>query len=120
MFDEALKKVFDLAKKSGDRLIVYDRETQDAFVVMDLDAYQTLLKRQHLNANSHKIKNLESEISKDLALWERTKQEVKSGRLSEHPEGKPAEAGETPLPIIDNSEEKYYFEAVEDESEKES
>jgi len=38
-----LKRVLNLVKKTGDTMIVVDKEGEDSFVVMDLDHYEALL-----------------------------------------------------------------------------
>ncbi|NCU39509.1 hypothetical protein EOL99_01285 [Candidatus Falkowbacteria bacterium] len=40
MFSEQLKKILELAKKTGDRVIIYDGANPDiSYVVMDIDSY---------------------------------------------------------------------------------
>ena len=41
-----LKRVFNLVRKTGDTMIVVDKEGNDSFVVMDLDQYEMLLGSQ--------------------------------------------------------------------------
>lgn len=44
MLSNELKKLFKLAKKTGDRLVVYDSlSPEDSFVVMDIDSYEKLI-----------------------------------------------------------------------------
>lgn len=53
MLDRNLKRLMDLAKRTGDRLIVTDPEGQEPFVLMDLTAYEVLLDLQTLQAHEH-------------------------------------------------------------------
>ncbi|NQV90131.1 hypothetical protein HQ487_01850 [Candidatus Uhrbacteria bacterium] len=41
-----LKRVLDLVQKTGDTMIVVDKQGDDAFVVMDLDQYEAILDAQ--------------------------------------------------------------------------
>ncbi|MBI4256783.1 hypothetical protein HY626_01870 [Candidatus Uhrbacteria bacterium] len=41
-----LKRVLNLVEKTGDTMVVVDKEGNEAFVVMDLDHYETLLGSQ--------------------------------------------------------------------------
>ncbi len=41
-----LKRVLNLVRKTGDTMVVVDREGDDSFVVMDLDRYEALLDSQ--------------------------------------------------------------------------
>jgi len=43
MFPEQLKKILELVKKTGDRVVIYDgAQPDDSYVLMDLDAYAAL------------------------------------------------------------------------------
>jgi PHD/YefM family antitoxin component YafN of YafNO toxin-antitoxin module len=41
-----LKRVLNLVRKTGDTMIVVDKDSDDSFVVMDLDQYEMLLDSQ--------------------------------------------------------------------------
>ncbi len=44
MFPEQLKKILNLIKKTGDRVIIYDASVPDeSFVVMDIDRYSEII-----------------------------------------------------------------------------
>jgi PHD/YefM family antitoxin component YafN of YafNO toxin-antitoxin module len=46
MMENHLKRVLNLIKKTGDTMVVVDKEGEDSFVVMDLDQYEMLLDSQ--------------------------------------------------------------------------
>lgn len=63
-----LRKIINLAKRTGDRLIVTDPEGEEAVVVMNLDEYDKLLE------NKEEVKRLSEnglldKINKDIAAW---------------------------------------------------
>lgn len=41
--NHSLQRLFDLIKKTGDRLIIYDSNDDQAFAIMSLEAYEQLL-----------------------------------------------------------------------------
>jgi len=48
MLAKELKKIFELAKRNGDRFIVYDSNSpEDSFVLMDLNSYENLINSQN-------------------------------------------------------------------------
>ena len=56
MLAKELKKIFELAKRNGDRFIVYDSNSpEDSFVLMDLNSYEKLLN------SKNKVKEIEIE-----------------------------------------------------------
>jgi len=67
--DDKFKKIIDLARKTGDKIFVYDSSgLEEAVVMMGLDEYEKILQ------NNNSIKDLtESElldrINCDIALW---------------------------------------------------
>ncbi len=62
MLAKELKKIFELAKRNGDRFIVYDSNSpEDSFVLMDLNSYESLLNSK----NKQKEVQLEKSIKKD-------------------------------------------------------
>lgn len=46
--DNHLKRVLNLVRKTGDTMIVVDKDGQESFVVMDLDQYEMLLDAQFM------------------------------------------------------------------------
>lgn len=45
--NENFKRILDLARRTGDTMIVTDPDGQDAFVLMDLDQYEMLMDVDH-------------------------------------------------------------------------
>ena len=46
-----LEKIFELANKTGDRCIVWDRQSQKAFVILPFEKYEELL-IDHVNISA--------------------------------------------------------------------
>jgi hypothetical protein len=91
MFSEQLKKILELAKKTGDRVIIYDGANPDiSYVVMDIDSYinfQESEKKESKRVINEKEerdekiveKSRENEEEKDLTeedLTDRINQEI--------------------------------------------
>ena len=54
MFPEQLKKILNLIKKTGDRVVVFDaNEPESSYVIMDFDRYADM------NPNSEKVEKTE-------------------------------------------------------------
>ncbi|MDI3496317.1 MAG: hypothetical protein PWQ35_338 [Patescibacteria group bacterium] len=91
MFSPQLKKILELAKKTGDRVIIYDGANPDtSYVVQDIDTYlssletekkgpiQTIDKREKVIIKNEE-KSEENEEEKDLTeedLTDRINQEI--------------------------------------------
>ncbi|MBI2473854.1 hypothetical protein HYV70_04875 [Candidatus Uhrbacteria bacterium] len=43
IMEQHLKRVLNLVRRTGDTMVVVDKDSEDAFVVMDLDRYEHLL-----------------------------------------------------------------------------
>ncbi|MBN2854242.1 hypothetical protein JXK06_01770 [Patescibacteria group bacterium] len=87
MISQELKKILNLVKTTGDRVVVYDaQESEETFVVMDLNSYENLVLRdKKLNKNNedsepeNQIKNknvkelteedLTDKINREISLW---------------------------------------------------
>lgn len=64
-----LQKAINLAKKTGDRLIVYDMsQNNEAFVVMSLEEYEKLA-TGHNEVKSLTEDELLDKINRDIAVW---------------------------------------------------
>ena len=70
MFPEQLKKILNLIKKTGDRVVIYDSaESDDSYVVMGLDSYANLRKinnegKSAENYSGNNVVNLEEKSAK--------------------------------------------------------
>jgi hypothetical protein len=64
-----LQKAINLARKTGDRLIVYDMQDDDsAFAVMSLDEYEKLtIKKSHVHGLTED--ELIDKINRDISIW---------------------------------------------------
>ncbi|MDO8260972.1 MAG: hypothetical protein Q7T50_05775 [Candidatus Magasanikbacteria bacterium] len=64
-----LQKAINLAKKTGDRLIVYDMsQKSEAFVVMNLDEYEKMATGRN-EVKSLTEDELLDKINRDIAVW---------------------------------------------------
>ncbi len=69
MQSNQLQKAIDLAKKTGDRLIVFDKaESGDPFVVMSMDEYEKLV-IGHSEVRGLTENELLDKINRDIAVW---------------------------------------------------
>ena len=76
-----LKKAISIAKKTGDRLIVYDLSKGDsAFVVMSLDEYEKLVTKKS-EVRGLTEDELLDKINRDIAIW-KSDQDIESSFLS--------------------------------------
>lgn len=73
MLQNQLQKAIDLAKKTGDRLIVFDNAgSQDPYVVMGLDEYEKLTVG-HSEVRNLTEDELLDKINRDIAIWKTDK-----------------------------------------------
>lgn len=49
--DQHFKRILNLVRRTGDRMVVTDPNGQDAYVVMGLDAYEALIEAQEFSAD---------------------------------------------------------------------
>lgn len=55
MISKELKKIINLVKRTGDRVVIYDtQESEETFVLMDFDSYEKLINKE--------LKNKEDEV----------------------------------------------------------
>jgi hypothetical protein len=80
MVQDQLKKAIKLAKKTGDRLLVFsDQDPEMGYVVMSMDEYEKI------TINKSEVRNLTEEelldrINRDIAIW-KNEQESKEDKL---------------------------------------
>jgi hypothetical protein len=113
-----LQKAINLAKKTGDRLIVYDMSTgEDAYVVMGLDEYEKLV-----TGNNH-VKDLTEDelldkINRDIAVWKNEQNnKEESGEVEENLEKSSGDA-DFVYSKYQGEEKEAYEKEVETEEEK--
>ena len=64
MFPEQLKKILNLIKKTGDRVVVFDAASpEESYVIMDFDRYSNMVLTEESTASKQKEAPLKSEIS---------------------------------------------------------
>ncbi len=71
--DQQFKKIINLIKKTGDRMVVLDSSApESSYVVMDIDEYEKII------THNRNVKNLTEEemldkINRDIAVWKSEK-----------------------------------------------
>lgn len=69
MLPNQLQKAFDLSKKTGDRLIVFDSsKSNEAYVIMNLDEYEKII-IGHSEIKGLTEDELLDKINRDIAIW---------------------------------------------------
>ena len=78
MFSEPLKKILNLIKKTGDKVIIYSEQDPDGSVIlMGLESYEKLLKNDQSDDNKPKTAttsdltadDLTDRINCDISAW---------------------------------------------------
>lgn len=109
---EEFRKVLDLIKRTGDKLVFYDSSNDSSFVILPLDQYEKLL------AGTPGVKGLTEQelldkINRDIALW---RSEQKLEKLGESEMEMAAKFNFKPSALkIEPEEDNYQFEPVEEE-----
>jgi len=76
-----LQKAFDLSKKTGDKLIVFDSSRPDnTFVVMPIDEYEKMMIKRDVKGLTEG--ELIDKINGDIALWKNMQEEVQNDRFA--------------------------------------
>ena len=71
-----LKRVLGLVRKTGDTMIVVDKDGQESFVVMDLDRYEMLLDAQMMDEDWENLIDEEIEETQDQPNAVKEKPEI--------------------------------------------
>ncbi len=71
------EKVLNLAKKTGDRLIVFDKNKEEAYVVMNLEEYEKIALEKTDLKNLTEDEMLDK-INRDIVEWRSEQNEVES------------------------------------------
>ena len=116
---DKFSKILRIIEKTGDRCIVFEKETDEAYVVMSLDQYENASQGQN-DIGRLTEDELLNKINSDIALWKRTQE------TSPQKERDSEETFNTPLTTVESvisskaheekpteSDERYYFEPVE-------
>jgi hypothetical protein len=119
MFPEQLKKILNLIKKTGDRVIIFDSSApDDSYVIMDFDVYasgnnqiaqppclENKVNVEKIPINIDKSESLTEEdltdkINREISMW---KNRDNSAYLAE--EDKPKKAWQIPPIVKDKAQE---------------
>jgi hypothetical protein len=123
MFPEQLKKILNLVKNTGDRVIIFDSNTpDDSYVIMGFDNYATGVNSVSANINKNavpastpimadlSVKSEENEnlteddltdkINREISMWKNRENSVFLGE-----ENKPKKAWQIPSKVKDKAQE---------------
>lgn len=78
----SLDYLIELAKKTGDRLIVYDAEFGKHFVIMDIDSYENLIGKDSKVVDMSESELLD-QINRDIAVWRANRQQEEREMLED-------------------------------------
>ena len=79
---DKLQKAIDLARKTGDRLIIYDSaKAQEAYVLMTLDQYEKIALGHQATSNLTEEELLDK-INRDIAVWKNEQLERNITKIS--------------------------------------
>jgi len=110
------ERLFRLMKKTGDNIILFDPESKDPYILMNLDAYEELLEsyanpqdgQKALHSNDAQDKKSAKSIVKNVHQAEANESEVLPGIDTEV-----VDLGNEKNESEPEQGEKYYFEEVE-------
>lgn len=65
-----IKKIINLAKKTGDKIIAFDSDNpEEAYVVMNLEDYEKIIEFKNVDIRSLTEDELIDKINRDIAIW---------------------------------------------------
>lgn len=77
---QAMKKIFKLIEKTGEKVIFIDPETGNPYVCMDFTAYEALLDQPKPVENRG---NIQEKLEEDVQLWKTTAAELLGTKVEE-------------------------------------
>lgn len=80
--DNIIDKVIDLVKKTSDKVIIVDRQSNNAYVLLDFVEYQKLYSERK-NISQLTENELLDKINRDIALWKSSQEDENFGVLDE-------------------------------------
>jgi len=99
---EILEKVFNLIRKTGDKIIIINSDNKSSWVVMNLDDYERLADKGLTNLTEKEPIDKIEKINQDIALWrEEESRKINTPIISEDEKNK------------NEDENQFYFEPVE-------
>ena len=104
---DIFERLFNLIKKTGDKVVFYDSSKGAAYVMMRLEDYEKIATNgnREINLTDYRATDKIEKINQDIALW---REEVKNGQE----EVPPAES-EAVKDDKEKEESQFYFEPVE-------
>lgn len=64
-----LQKAMNIVNQTGDRLIIVDNNSDNSYVVMNLDEYERLITKEKQGVSGLTEEKLLDKINRDIALW---------------------------------------------------
>ena len=109
MLSPGLRHVLQLAKRTGDRVIVVDGQTDEAFVLMSVQAYEDVLGVEVDNGADmpQVVKSPETQANAEIAQWreqQQTERVLDEENFAENSEKNTIEAND--------EEDRFYIEPV--------
>jgi hypothetical protein len=104
-----LKKIIQIMKKTGDKCIVFDNPSNEAFVVMGLGDYEALIDK-HEEISQLTEKQFLERINREIAVWKSAQEDESFSDWEFSPMKKDEEVedrGKT------TSEDVFYFEPID-------
>ena len=68
MKQQQLDKVINMVRRTGDRVIIMDKDTEEVFALIDLANYEKLLSSSEM-AKGLSEEEMMNKINRDIALW---------------------------------------------------
>ena len=109
--NNSLKKIIELAKKTGDKVIVTDSDGSNPYVVMNLDDYEKLLSEDKSEPELTDT-DLLNKINQDVSDWKTRQQDMVKEENVQEPEFS-VEPETTEVSKDIDEDERFYFEPVE-------
>ena len=107
--NDNLKKIIQLMKKTGDKCVVFDNQTNEAFVVMSLSEYEALIDKHQEISTLTEVEFLDR-INREIAIW-KSAQEEENFSDSEFPLIKKDNTAQEKKKTA--SEDVFYFEPID-------
>jgi hypothetical protein len=104
---DIFERLFNLIKKTGDKVVFYDSSKDAAYVMMRLEDYEKIATngKAETNLTDYRAADKIEKINQDIALW---REEVKNV-----PEETPLAESEAAKDDKEKEESQFYFEPVE-------
>ena len=98
MQEQQLNRALELARRTGDKFLIFDRETDEIFTLLGLEDYENLLSgREPVESLSER--EMLDRVNRELANWRAYREAEETGDL----EPILAESGPVPIPAAEEA-----------------